>query len=212
VERTRRERGVAAATIPRNVVVLASGKARLEFTGACGLCGCAQFGVCTTGVNRISRRCWVAPRIRLPPWPELYTANASVRIPPCARLVLLLVYASRIGLWGTGGRAVGAPAGAPPWCLVAVVMPSPPSAANRRDMPAANHADPAPLARTNPRIRPIPSPSSVPPFAPAPSAVVQDAAAFFDEQHAAIASPVRIRAASQPRRLGRRGNLPRLIP
>jgi hypothetical protein len=130
------------------------------------LCGCAQFGVCTTGVNRISRRCWMAPRIHLPPWPELYTANASVRIPPCACLVLLLVYASRIGLWGTGGRAVGAPAGAPPWCLVAVVMPSPPSAANRRDMPAANHAGPVPLARTNPRICPIPSPSSVPSLRP----------------------------------------------
>jgi hypothetical protein len=91
-------------------------------------------------------------------------------------------------------------------------------------LPLRARTGPVPLARTNRPIRepcmgnlhtasaPSPPRPASPPFAHAPSVVVQDTAAFFDEQHAAGASPVGIRAAAQPRRLGRRVNLPRPIP
>jgi hypothetical protein len=91
-------------------------------------------------------------------------------------------------------------------------------------LPLRARTGPVPLARTNRPIReprmghlhtastPSPPHPVSPPFAPAPSIVVQDAAAFFDEQHAAVASLIRIRAAARPRRLGRHVNLPRPIP
>jgi hypothetical protein len=61
---------------------------------------------------------------------ELPDARRSPLPPMLARDVQAvgLALAVVIGLWGTGGRAVGAPAGAPagapPWCLVAAAMPS----------------------------------------------------------------------------------------
>jgi hypothetical protein len=57
---------------------------------------------------------------------ELPVARRSPLRPMLARDVQAvgLALAVVIGLWGTGGRAVGAPAGAPPLCLVAAAMPS----------------------------------------------------------------------------------------